>query len=135
MNRNTIMVYEAKQIAMPDPRQIPKSNVQRVELSMKAIMDEERTCDDEVLKQLRKELDEAVLACFGLEKRVDELQSAVSELVKLREMGSRSMRSSTIESEDKVDMAKLRGAVKLSVKHHRKMILKQQTRLEDFADS
>lgn len=125
MNRNTIMVYEAKKLPIPDPRRASKEERSRISEAMKSILENERSASKEELKMMQRELDKAVLAMIGIEDRVDELQEAVDKLVKLRESGG-GLSSEVLvigEEEEEETITELRGA---------EIDSERQARISDF---
>ena len=89
LTRSRIKVYEAKQLPVPDPREMSEDERAAIREALDALMDKERELGEEVsvdrTEPERDALDRAVLATMGMENRVPELKEAVSALVAMRE--------------------------------------------------
>lgn len=103
MNRNTLMVYEAKRLPVPDPRQMEESDKQTIQEAFEKLMDAERD-ERKDTEQAKDDLDRAVMSAIGMEDRTEDVQEAVELLLKAREKGAGQMTSVLVESgEDMAD--------------------------------
>lgn len=133
MNRNSVMIYEAKMLPVPDPRNM--TNVQKTAIikAIRRIIDTERNASRSQLDKLKYALDVAVLGPLGLKNRVDEVRDAVAELLASREKGAGSKGMVPVEvSTKEVVQSKLKGAKRISQRRYRPSKDLGQTTLEDF---
>jgi hypothetical protein len=87
MNRNQVMVYEARQLPIPDPRKITPQQSKRIRLAFEKLLSKSRTASEQELIEIKKELNKAVLSTLGMEERVEELEAIVKELIEIRIQG------------------------------------------------
>jgi type I restriction-modification system DNA methylase subunit len=87
MNRNSVMVYEAENLRILDPRQLSSDDANRIKKTLEEIIEKEREADEEKLRYLHRELNKAVLAPLGLEDRVGELEKIIGALLDARIRG------------------------------------------------
>jgi len=86
-----MVLYEAKQLPIPDPREMS---------------------DDDPLEAKdgeREALDRAVLATLGMEDRTDELEQGVSGLVKMREESAGDYTEVLISRTEEKEVIELKG--------------------------
>lgn len=87
MNRNSLMVYEAENLGIPDPRRLSKRQAQRIKSAFNKLLEEERSVDEVESRKLYENLNKAVLALIGIEERVEELRKIVDALLNARIRG------------------------------------------------
>jgi len=87
LDRITIMVYETKNLRIPDPRKMSIDDKRRISSAFEDILKRERHCDDEERAELQRKLDVAVLKTLGMEDRLEELHNAVESLLQRRIKG------------------------------------------------
>lgn len=88
LDRIDLMLYEARQLPVPDVRDASTEQADRIRDAFHALVERERELDDVTLEDVseeRRELDEAVLALIDSEDRVDELEDAITQLIRARE--------------------------------------------------
>jgi len=87
LNRNQVMVYEAKQIPIPDPRKFTAQQSKRIKSAFEKLLSKSRTVSEQELNEIKRELNKAVLVTLGLEERAEELEKVVKHLVEIRIQG------------------------------------------------
>jgi type I restriction-modification system DNA methylase subunit len=134
MTRNRMVLYEAEQLPLPDPRELANDEAGRIKSALNDLLEREaelaKWVDDEeedldLLEEKEEErdaLDRAVLATMGMEDRVDELKQAVETLVKLRRTGSGEETSVLVHRTKEREVIELEGVAKA----------RESTRLTDF---
>ena len=127
MNRNSVMIYEAKNLRILDPRKLSKKETRRIKKAFIKLMKNERKCNENTLKSLRRELNRAVLAPMGMENRAEELEKTIQALLEARVTGGGIHAEVVIgiEESERQKIMKLKGA----------RLMEERTRavtLEDF---
>ncbi len=105
LNRSCMTVYEAKQLKVINPLKLANSQKQKIRIAFLAIIEKERSLippksdgaffeiksntqkqinSQKELLLLRHQLNKAVLAALGIEKRIDELEGSIRHLLNLR---------------------------------------------------
>lgn len=87
MKRNSVMIYEAKGLKIPDPRKLSKDESERIKNALINLMENERKCDEKTIESLRRELNKAVLAPLNMEDRAEELEKITKALLEARIKG------------------------------------------------
>lgn len=87
MNRNSVMVYEAKNLKILDPRKLSKREASRIKKAFQELVEKEHRCNKQELNKLHEELDKAVLAPLGMEEKAKELRTTVEALLQARIVG------------------------------------------------
>jgi len=87
MNRNSIMIYEANDLSILDPRRLSEEESDRIRKAFIKLLEMERKCDENTLKTLRRELNKAVLAPIDMENRAEELEKTIQALLEARIKG------------------------------------------------
>lgn len=113
LNRNQVMVYEANEIPVPDIRKFSKKELENIRITFKKLLDKSRTASEEEILKLKRKLNEAVLATFGMQDRAEELERAVEELVEIRVKGGGIRKEVMVGKEEKI-IIKLKGAQVIS---------------------
>lgn len=114
MNRNELTVGEAKRMHVPDPRTFTEEERTEIKQVMQEWINDERSATEEEKQEFRDRIDKTVLEPMGLENRVEEIQSAVDEMVKIREQGSGDEASVLVDTgEDEERDIQLPGATRL----------------------
>lgn len=89
MARVELMVYEAEKLPIPDPEQISEERQAQIIESFEQLIERENELGEDVsinaTEAERDALDRAVLATVGMEDRLDELKTAVTQSVMMRE--------------------------------------------------
>lgn len=88
LDRIDLMLYEARQLPVPDVRGIDDDVADRIRDAFWQLVEREREIDEPELSQVEEErraLDEAVLSLYGLEDKADEIRETVDQLVDARE--------------------------------------------------
>lgn len=91
MTRLQTMVYESKQIPVPDPSDIDSDARGEIVNAFDDLLAKEKSLSDPEPGDKEAERDalgEAVLEVLGLEDRLEELKQAIENLVKSREMAA-----------------------------------------------
>jgi hypothetical protein len=125
MNRNSLMVYEAEALRILDPRKLTKSQKKRIKNVFCEIMEKERKCDEKDLEKMREELNAAVLAPIGMEKRTQELRRTIQALLQARISGGGLYAGVIIGTEpnERQQILNLRGTALVEEKSTRKITL------------
>lgn len=113
LNRNQVMVYEANEILVPDIRKFSKKELENIRTTFKKLLDKSRTASEEEILKLKRKLNEAVLATFGMQDRAEELERAVEELVEIRVKGG-GIRKEVMVGKEEKRIIKLKGAQVIS---------------------
>ncbi|TET25956.1 MAG: hypothetical protein E3J73_05320 [Candidatus Bathyarchaeum sp.] len=87
LDRITIMVYETKNLRIPNPRRMAVHDKQKISLAFEEILKRERFCDEVERAELQRKLDVAVLKTLGMEGRLEELYNAAEILLQRRIKG------------------------------------------------
>ena len=113
MTRSRMVLYEAKQLPIPNPREMSADERERITTALDELIAKEAEMgeDDplEVKDAEREALDRAVLATLGMEDRADELKQAVSGLVKMREESAGDYTEVLINRTEEKEVIELRG--------------------------
>lgn len=91
MTRLQTMVYETKQLPIPDPSAISEEDRERIESAFDDLIEKEKSLQDPEpgdKEEERDALDSVVLEVLGLEDSLDELKHAVESMVASREMAA-----------------------------------------------
>jgi tRNA1(Val) A37 N6-methylase TrmN6 len=135
MTRNRMVLYEAEQLPIPDPRELSDDDRERIREALQGLLDREA----EVAARIEEEgedgvdvldakeaerdaLDRAVLSTIGMEDRVDELKQAVETLVDMRREGSGEETSVLVSRTEEKEVIDLEGVSEA----------RESTRLTDF---
>lgn len=97
MNRNTLMVYEARELPIVDPRELESGPREAILQAFRALVSEEKRAKEERRAVLRAALDDSILRACGFEERADELGGAIEDLLSFRETGSGSNRGVLVD--------------------------------------
>jgi|GEM_PF-658212 len=132
MTRNRMVLYEAEQLPLPDPRDLTDEEKSRIKSALNDLIEreaelEERDEDDEFDPLTEKEeqrdaLDRAVLAVIEMEDRLDELKQAVEALVDMRREGSGEETTVLVNRTEDKEVIELEGVAEA----------RESTRLSDF---
>ena len=87
LDRITIMVYETKNLRIPDPRKMSTDDKRRIYLAFEETLERERFCDEVERAELQRKLDVAVLKTLGMEDRLEELHNGAEALLQRRIKG------------------------------------------------
>jgi len=92
MDRIDLMLYEARDLPLLDPREIPEDDREKIINAFNDLIEAEKRHgpDPEVkdVEEERDELDRAVLSLMGLEDKVEDVKQAVELMVTMRERGA-----------------------------------------------
>ncbi len=88
MNRNTIMVYEACRLPVPDPRRLDRGQATAIGDAFERLLACERVAPAEERVALAHALDTSVAGALGMQDRVAEIDQAVLALLGAREAGA-----------------------------------------------
>jgi type I restriction-modification system DNA methylase subunit len=122
MNRNTLMVYEAKNLPIPDPRQMSTNDRENIRDAFQFLIDEEREATAGEEENLRERLDRAVMEAIGFGDRTKEVRHAADLLLQAREEGSGQMTDVLVQGAEE-EPQDLRGATITEHKSTRQMEL------------
>lgn len=114
MTRSELRLYEAKQLSIPDPRQMTENQQREIIEAVESLIDAEDHIEGDSILELteaeRDELDRAVLSTIGLEERLDEVKQAVQTLLEIRERGAGEETEVLVERDsDEVEVIELEG--------------------------
>jgi len=112
MNRNSVMIYEANALSVLNPRKLSKKESNRIREAFIKLVENERTCDENTLRLLQRELNNAVLVPLNMENRAEELEKTTNALLEARVKGG-GMQSEVIiglEEPEYKKIMKLKGA-------------------------
>jgi len=113
MTRSRMVLYESKQLPIPDPRAMSDDERERITAALDELIAKEvEMGEDDPLGAKdaeRERLDRAVLATLGMEDRVDELKQEVSGLVKMREESAGDYTEVLINRTEEKEVIELRG--------------------------
>ncbi len=139
MTRNRMVLYEAEQLPLPDPRELTGEESDRIKSAFNDLLEKEADLDDELdsvdeddedaidpleaKEEERDALDRAVLATIGMEDRVEELKQAVETLVELRRTGSGDETTVLVNRTEEKEVIELEGVAEA----------RESTRLTDFS--
>ncbi len=112
MNRNQVMVHEAKQLPIPDPRKFTKAEANRIAMSFEKLLHAKSSSE---AKMIKTELNKAVLATIEKEKYANLLEAVVQQLIDIRIKGGGEQKEIMIEK-DEPQLIKLKGAEVISHK-------------------
>ena len=131
MTRSRMVLYEAEQLPLPDPREMTEEEKDRILSAFDDLLACEEELDgmeDEELDLLEEKeaerdvLDKAVLATIGLEDRLDDLKQGVERLVNLRRKGSGEQTEVLVNRTEEKEVIELKGVAEA----------RESTRLTDF---
>lgn len=92
MDRIDLMLYEARQLPLIDPRSIGEEDRERIITSFDELVKAEKKHgpdpSKEAVEDERDELDQAVLSVMGMDDSLDEVKKAVELMVTMREKGA-----------------------------------------------
>lgn len=92
MDRIDLMLYEARQLPLVDPRGIDGGDRKEIIKAFDALVEAERMHgpepDKEAVEEERDELDRAVLSAMAMEDMLDEVRQAVELMITMREKGA-----------------------------------------------
>lgn len=122
MNRNTIMVYEARDLPAPDLRAISADQSDRIADAFQHLLGVERTVGededsggDSSIEAALRELDRAILEAIGMGDELDRVRQAVERLIEIREAGAGQHTTRMVDSvPDEGRRVELRGARRVS---------------------
>jgi len=138
MTRNRMVLYEAEQLPVPDPREMTDDEKEAIKSALEELLDREaeiaeelEEADDgdeeidvlEAKEDERDALDRAVLATVGMGDRVDELKQAVEVLVDLRRESAGKETSVLVDRTEEKQVIDLEGVSEA----------RESTRLSDFS--
>jgi hypothetical protein len=125
MNRNSLMVYEAKNLKILDPRKLSKNQGDRIKRAFNELVKIERGCDQTTREELREELNKAVLAPIGMEKRAEEVRKTIEALLQARVSGGGIYAEVIIgaEQSERQQIMKMRGAALMEEKPLKRVTL------------
>lgn len=131
MTRNRMVLYEAEQLPLPDPRDMTDEERDAIRNALNNLVAREAELDnqdDEETDLLdekeaeRDALDKAVLATIGMADRVDEVKQAVEALVDLRRESAGEETTVLVDRTDEKEVIELEGVAET----------RESTRLSDF---
>lgn len=138
MTRSRMVLYEAEQLPLPDPRELSDDECESIKTAFRTLVERESELDEllndpgdddeeeidllEEKEEERDALDRAVLATIGMEDRVDELKQAVETLVQLRRTGSGDEMEVLVNRSEETEVIDLEGVSEA----------RESTRLTDF---
>jgi hypothetical protein len=108
MNRNSLMVYEAKNLPVPDPRSMEDSEKEEIKDAFETLIEAERSTAIGT-EEAEDELDRAVMSAIDMEDRTEDVQEAVKLLLRVREEGAGEMTDVLVESGEELETS-LEGA-------------------------
>jgi len=108
MNRNTMMVYEAKNLPTPNPRAMKESEREEIKYAFESLIEAERSATEDT-PEAKDRLDRAVMSAIGMEDRTEDVQEAVELLLRVREEGAGQMTDVLVKSGEEMDSS-LKGA-------------------------
>ena len=108
MNRNSLMVYEAKRLPVPNPRKMKDSEKEGIKDAFDTLIEAERSAAMDTQKA-KHELDRAVMSAIGMEDRTENVQEAVELLLRVRDKGAGGMTDVLVKSSEKIKTS-LKGA-------------------------
>lgn len=92
MTRSRMVLYEAEQLSILDPRSLSKEQQERIIDALEVLIEREDELDEDApldaKEAERDRLDEAVLAPIGMDDRVDDLKQAVQRMLAIRREGA-----------------------------------------------
>lgn len=100
MNRNTLMVYEAENLPIPNPRKMDEENQESIREAFKLLVNEERGATSERVEDLREDLDQKVMKSIGFGNRTEDVRKAARLLLQAREEGAGEMTDVLVESSE-----------------------------------
>lgn len=120
MTRNRMVLYEAKQLPLPDPRELGEEECERIKSALDSLInrEDELTVHDNGKDEIdllaekeveRDELDRAVLATMDMEDRIEELKQGVETLVSLRRKGSGDETEVMVSRTEEKEVIELKG--------------------------
>jgi len=110
LNRNQVMVWEANEMPVIDPRKLSKKEKERISDAFKKLIEECRCSNEKETVKLRHDLNLAVMSAIGLEDRTNELEEEVQGLIEIRVGGGGAQKNIMVEHEGEVREIKLKGA-------------------------
>ncbi|MHB2037475.1 MAG: HsdM family class I SAM-dependent methyltransferase, partial [Nitrososphaerales archaeon] len=113
LNRNQVMVWEANEMPVVDPREIDEKARSRIIRAFNDLVTKCRDSSESKIKEMRHELNLAVMSTVGLESRTKELEEEVSKLIDIRISGGGEKKDTMVESpeeEGQVIATPLKGA-------------------------
>lgn len=113
LNRNQVMVWEAEQMPVVDPRTMDSRIARKIMDAFRNLVSKERDADEEQAKALRHELNLAVMSAIGMRDRTEELESEVKKLIEIRIGGGGQSKDTMVETPEeasKVSVTPLQGA-------------------------
>jgi len=113
--RNEVWVNDAKGLPILDPKQLNEKEKERIKNAFTKLLENGKNASEAKLKQLRTNLNKAVLAPLGMADRVEELEKSVTDLLNIRIRAGGTSREVIIEDE-KPQMIELKGAKVISSK-------------------
>ncbi|MFC6723477.1 hypothetical protein ACFQE1_03545 [Halobium palmae] len=134
MTRSRMVLYEAKQILIPDSRELSSEECGAIRSALNRLLEKEEELAESVEKgdeldllaekeDERDELDHAVLSTMGMADRVDELKQSVESLVQLRREGSGEQTTVLVNRTGEKEVIELEGVESA----------RESTRLTDFS--
>jgi hypothetical protein len=123
MTRNRMVLYEAEQLPIPDPRSMNNEERGEIREALQNLLHREEEIDDQldegdgeedmdVLKAKEEErdaLDRAVLSTIGMEDRLEELKQAVEALVDMRRASAGDETTVLVERTQEKEVIELEG--------------------------
>jgi hypothetical protein len=126
MTRSRMVLYEVEQLSIPDPRTFSAAERERILKAFDALRAREAELDPDAPLDAKTEerdaLDRAVLATVGLEEKVDDLRTAVRQLVDIRRDNAGENTEVLIARDDGETVIDLEGVADV----------RETTRLDDF---
>ncbi len=112
LNRNQVMVWEAEQMPVIDPRQIDPEKAREIVQAFRDLVEKDRDASEERAKSMRRRLNLAVMSALNLGKRTDELETAVKTLIDIRIGGGGQRKDTMVETsgQEAVSVTPLQGA-------------------------
>jgi type I restriction-modification system DNA methylase subunit len=108
MNRNSLMVYEAKNLPVPDPRSMEDSEKEEIKDAFETLIEAERSAAMDT-EEAEDELDRAVMSAIEMVDRTEDIQEATRLLLRVREEGAGEMTDVLVESGEELETS-LKGA-------------------------
>ena len=128
LNRNQVMVWEADQMPVVDPRIVDLNTAQRVAHAFRKMVEKERNATDAQARIMRHELNIEVMSALGLKDRTDELEAEVKKLIEIRVGGGGQRKDTMVATQEdiaEVSVTPLQGA----------RVLGRSPSLDHFIDS
>lgn len=126
MDRIDLMLYEARELPILDPREVGKEERERIVDAFDELMERERDMGPDPAKDAveeeRDRLDTAVLGVMGLEDKLEEIKQAVELMIAMREKGAGQHTEVLVDRGEEREIIDIEGVAKA----------RKSTTLDDF---